>query len=130
VHTGTLYIQKPIQRGYVQMKKQQPKQVSKLTERLELIKAGEKKEAVPSGFNAGDVVVLAGEKKGDKLILAGRKAVVVGDSKAVGKVQCILIEKNSNELQNCVITQLADSMTKIGRYTDEGEIIIDEETSK
>ncbi len=130
MHTGTLYIQKPIQRGYVQMKKQQPKQVSKLTERLELIKAGEKKEAVPSGFNAGDVVVLAGEKKGDKLILAGRKAVVVGDSKAVGKVQCILIEKNSNELQNCVITQLADSMTKIGRYTDEGEIIIDEETSK
>jgi 5,10-methylene-tetrahydrofolate dehydrogenase/methenyl tetrahydrofolate cyclohydrolase len=112
------------------MKKQQPKQVSKLTERLELIKAGEKKEAVPSGFNAGDVVVLSGEKKGDKLILAGRKAVVVGDSKAVGKVQCILIEKNSNELQNCVITQLADSMTKVGKYTDEGEIIIDEETSK
>ena len=105
--------------------------MSKLNEKMNAIKTGEVKvESKPSGFNAGDVVLLAGEKKGDKLILAGRKAVVVADSKKAGKVQCILIEKNSNELQNCVITQLADSMTKIGTYTEEGEIVIDEEAAK
>ena len=105
--------------------------MSKLNEKLNAIKTGEvKAENKPSGFNPGDVVVLAGEQKGDKLILAGRRAVVTGDSKSLGKVRCILVEKNSNNLQNCEITQLTSSMTKIGNYTDEGEIILDEEAAK
>ena len=100
--------------------------MSKLNERLNAIKTGEvKAEFKPSGLVEGDDVKLKGEIKKGKLILEGRLAVVVKDSKKVGKVQCILLDKE-NQLQGCVITQLADSMTKVGKYTDDGEVILDQ----
>ena len=80
-----------------------------------------------SSFQPGDVLSLRSEQKGDKLIFVGNESLVVFDSNDT--FQCIPIEKNPNTLQNYIITQLTDSITKIGIYTEDGNIILDEKAS-
>jgi hypothetical protein len=49
---------------------------------------------------------------------------VTGDSKKGDMIRGILIDNNSN-LQNCVITLPVDVMTKVGKYTEDGEVVED-----
>ena len=105
--------------------------MSNLQNKLEAIKNKEAGVRGPAthGYKEQDVLLISGveQVKGGKTktILANRLFVVVGDSVKPELVRGILIDNNNN-LQNCVISLPVESMTKVGKYTDEGEVVLDE----
>ena len=104
--------------------------MSNLQTKLEAIKNKEVAASVSKQHNytEGDVLKIAGVRqvKGgkEKVILTNRLFVVTGDSKKGDMIRGILIDNNSN-LQNCVITLPTNVMTKVGKYTEDGEVIED-----
>ena len=104
--------------------------MSNLKNKMEAIKNKEAGVRGPAthGYQEQDVLLISGveQVKGGKTktILANRLFVVVGDSVKPELVRGILIDSNNN-LQNCVISLPVSSMTKVGRYTDEGQVVLD-----
>ncbi len=109
--------------------------MSNLKNKMEAIKNKEAGVRGPAthGYQEQDVLLISGveQVKGGKTktILANRLFVVVGDSVKPDLVRGILLDNNSN-LQNCVISLPVESMTKVGKYTDEGEVVLDQVDSQ
>jgi hypothetical protein len=109
--------------------------MSNLKNKMEAIKNKEAGVRGPAthGYQEQDVLLISGveQVKGgkSKIILANRLFVVVGDSVKPDLVRGILLD-GSNNLQNCVISLPVSSMTKVGKYTDEGEVVLDQVESQ